>query len=76
MPTSDKTKFDNGRARLNNKRKQLNNTALPIILFSFTLLRQPATELKFGGLKTQLNYVNIRQATEKLLPERDERRRQ
>lgn len=52
MPTSNKTKFDNGRAWLNNKRKQLNNTALPIILISFTLLRQPATELKFGGLKT------------------------
>lgn len=59
MPTSDKTKFDNGRARLNNKRKQLNNTVPPIILFSFTLLRRPVTELKFGGLKTQLNYVNI-----------------
>lgn len=52
MPTSNKTKFDNGRAWLDNKRKQLNNTALTIILVSFTLLRQPATELKFGGLNT------------------------
>lgn len=32
MPTSNKTKIDNGRAWLDNKRKQLNNTALTLFL--------------------------------------------